>query len=47
MLPNLYALRFILAVLVVVFHIPGISETLGYPFYRKLPIFHKGHLALL
>ena len=47
MLPNLYPLRFILAVLVVIFHIPGVSQTLGYPFYKALPIFHKGHLAVL
>ncbi len=47
MLPNLYALRFILAILVVIFHIPGVSKTLGFPFYGDQPIFHKGHLAVL
>ena len=46
MLPNLYALRFILALFVIIYHIPRFSQALGYPFYYGLSFFSKGSLAV-
>lgn len=45
-LPNLYPLRFVLATLVVIFHIPETSRNLGFPTFSNLPLFHKGILAV-
>jgi peptidoglycan/LPS O-acetylase OafA/YrhL len=45
-LPNLTGLRFILAFLVVIFHIPGFCEHRGFPFYNSLAIFNKGEEAV-
>lgn len=46
-LPNLYALRLFLALLVVIFHIPISSSTLDFPSYNGLAIFNKGNLAVI
>lgn len=45
-LPNLTALRFILASLVVIFHIPLFCQNRGFPFFNDLPIFDKGTEAV-
>jgi len=45
-IPNLTPIRFILALLVVIFHIAQFSENRGFPFFNKLPIFHKGTEAV-
>ncbi len=47
MLPNLNALRFFLALVVVIFHVPTISNTLGFASFNNAPVFHKGELAVL
>lgn len=44
---NLDALRGFLAIVVVIFHIPGISETLKLPNFSNLPIFQRGSDAVL
>lgn len=44
--PNLDVLRFFLAFFVVLFHVPEISKNAGLPFYRDLPIFHRGAEAV-
>ena len=41
-LPNLTPLRFFLAVIVMLFHIPQLCHNQGLPYYDQLPIFHKG-----
>ncbi|KAA5825713.1 acyltransferase [Algibacter amylolyticus] len=41
-LPNLDALRFFLASLVLIFHLPNLSRNQGLPYYNDLPIFNKG-----
>lgn len=46
LLPNLYPIRFILASLVVLYHIPAISKGFGLPTFDIYPIFHKGTLAV-
>ncbi|MCW2118294.1 acyltransferase family protein [Flavobacterium sp. 7A] len=45
-LPNLTAIRFILSILVVIFHIPQFFENRGFPFYNDLAIFKKGGEAV-
>lgn len=45
-LPNLTSIRFILAILVVIFHIPQFFENRGLPFYNGLAIFNKGEEAV-
>lgn len=45
-LPNLFSLRFFLAITVVLFHIPITSYTIGLPFFNALPIFNKGLIAV-
>jgi len=45
-LPNIFFLRFLLATLVVIYHIPETSHRLGFPSFRALPIFDKGSLAV-
>ena len=45
-LPNLTSLRFFLALLVVIFHLPEFCSKHGIPFYNSLPIFHKGEEAV-
>lgn len=45
-LPNITSLRFILALLVILFHIPQFCSNRGFPFYDALPIFHKGTEAV-
>lgn len=45
-LPNLDALRGFLALCVVIFHIPPISISAGFPSFSEFPIFHKGHEAV-
>lgn len=44
--PNLDPLRFLLASMVVIYHIPAISRTVGLPAFDALPIFHKGSEAV-
>ncbi len=44
---NLDPLRFFLAFLVLIFHIPTLCESMGLPFYKGLPIFHRGTEAVL
>ncbi|MBB6273593.1 peptidoglycan/LPS O-acetylase OafA/YrhL [Pedobacter cryoconitis] len=46
-LPNLYPLRFLLSIVVVIFHLPLICKTLHIPYYNDLPIFSMGPLAVL
>lgn len=45
-LSNLYPLRFVLALFVILFHLPEISNTLGLPNFNAWPLFHKGELAV-
>ncbi len=45
-LPNLDVLRFFLALLVVVFHVPEISKNSGLPHYDESPLFHRGTEAV-
>ncbi len=45
-LPNLTAIRFVLAIMVVLFHIPQFFENRGFPFYNDLAIFNKGTEAV-
>ena len=44
--PNLDPLRFLLASMVVIYHIPSISRTVGLPAFDAFPIFHKGSEAV-
>lgn len=44
---NLDPLRGFLALCVVVYHIPQISNTVGLPNFSDLPIFNRGHQAVL
>jgi peptidoglycan/LPS O-acetylase OafA/YrhL len=46
LLPNLTGLRFLLAFIVVIFHIPQFCENRGFPFYNNLAIFNKGGEAV-
>ena len=41
-LPNLNPLRFLLACLVIIFHVPQLSKNQGLPYFDEAPIFHKG-----
>ena len=41
-LPNLDPLRFILASLVLLFHLPQLSRNQGLPYFDDLPIYHRG-----
>ncbi|MCB0462061.1 MAG: acyltransferase [Flavobacteriaceae bacterium] len=41
-LPNLDVLRFVLATLVLMFHLPQLSRNQGLPYFDDLPIFHRG-----
>jgi len=45
-IPNLTPLRFILALLVVIFHIAQFSKNRNFPFFYDLAIFHKGTEAV-
>lgn len=45
-LPNLTGLRFLLASLVMFFHIPQFCENRGFPFFNALPIFNRGTEAV-
>lgn len=45
-IPNITAIRFVLALLVVVFHISEFSRNRGFPFYNELAVFHKGTEAV-
>ena len=45
-LPNITSLRFVLALLVVLFHIPDFFKNRGFPYFDNLPIFHKGTEAV-
>ena len=45
-LPNITSLRFFLAFLVMLFHIPQFFQNRGLPFYNDLPIFNKGSEAV-
>ena len=45
-LPNLYFLRFFLAITVVIYHIPDTSKNIGLAFFNDLAIFHKGGVAV-
>ncbi|MFK7049977.1 MULTISPECIES: acyltransferase [Flavobacterium] len=45
-LPNLTSIRFLLASIVVVFHIPSFCKNRGLPYYDALPIFNKGTEAV-
>ena len=45
-LPNITALRFILASLVMIFHIPQFCQNRGFPFFNNLAIFNKGEEAV-
>lgn len=45
-LPNIVGLRFILASLVVIFHIPQFCQNRGFPFFNDWPVFAKGEEAV-
>lgn len=45
-LPNLFIIRFLLATVVVISHIPETSRNLGFPAFNNLPLFNKGILAV-
>ncbi len=45
-IPNLTSIRFILALLVVIFHIAQFSKNREFPFFNDLAIFHKGTEAV-
>ena len=45
-LPNLDVLRFFLASLVAINHVPLMSKVQGLPFYNEMAIFHKGKEAV-
>lgn len=45
-LPNLTGLRFFLAVLVMIYHIPQFCRNRGLPFFDGLPVFHRGNEAV-
>ena len=45
-IPNLTPIRFILALLVVIFHIAQFSENRDFPFFNDLAVFHKGTEAV-
>lgn len=45
-LPNLDALRFILASLVILFHLPQLSKNQGLPFFNEFPVFERGTEAV-
>lgn len=45
-LPNITSLRFILATLVVIFHIPQFCQNRGFPFFNNASIFNKGEEAV-
>lgn len=45
-LPNLDPLRFVLASIVVLFHIPQLSENQGLPYLEGIPLFQKGTEAV-
>lgn len=42
MLPNITSLRFLLAILVVIFHLAEFSKKQGLPYYNELAVFHRG-----
>jgi peptidoglycan/LPS O-acetylase OafA/YrhL len=44
--PNLTSLRFFLALLVVIFHIPQFCQNRGFPFFNDFPILNKGYEAV-
>ena len=43
---NLDPLRGFLALCVVIYHIPGVSNSVGLPNFSDLPIFQRGHTAV-
>ncbi|SDM58713.1 Peptidoglycan/LPS O-acetylase OafA/YrhL, contains acyltransferase and SGNH-hydrolase domains [Catalinimonas alkaloidigena] len=45
-LPNLDPLRFVLALLVILFHIPQLSHNQGLPAFDNFPLFHRGSEAV-
>jgi peptidoglycan/LPS O-acetylase OafA/YrhL len=45
-LPNLTGLRFFLASLVLIFHVPEFCQNRGFPFFNNLSIFNKGEEAV-
>lgn len=45
-IPNITSIRFILAMLVVIFHIAEFSKNRGFPYFNDLAIFHKGTEAV-
>lgn len=45
-LPNLDVLRFLLATLVLLFHVPQLCKNQGLPFFDGLPVFHRGTEAV-
>ena len=45
-IPNITSMRFILALLVVIFHIAEFSSNRGFPYFNDLAIFHKGTEAV-
>ncbi len=45
-LPNITGLRFVLASLVMIFHIPQFCQNRGFPFFNNFSIFNKGEEAV-
>lgn len=45
-IPNLTSLRFFLALLVMLFHIPEFCKNRGFPYFDDLAIFHRGTEAV-
>ncbi|MGB4774502.1 MAG: acyltransferase [Daejeonella sp.] len=46
LLPNLNILRLLLALIVIIYHIPPLCKNLGLPYYNALPFFNKGDEAV-
>jgi peptidoglycan/LPS O-acetylase OafA/YrhL len=44
--PNLTGLRFVLAFLVIIYHVPQFCENRNFPFFNDLPLFQKGQEAV-
>jgi len=45
-LPNLNPLRFLLAFLVILFHVPQFFSNRDLPYFNDLPVFNKGTEAV-
>lgn len=46
LLPNINSLRFFLALMVFLYHVPQFCKNRGFPYFDGLPLFHKGTEAV-